>query len=101
MAKTPARPERVTSNMLSRAKNLCSARGALPKDWDDWFPEVIPLLVDIPGINITVQHILDFAKARINQVNDPTMLLEAAQCLALIHYLGNPSPGTVVVSIHG
>jgi len=101
MAKHPATSGHITSNMLSRAKNLCSARGALPKDWDDWFPGTIPLLVKVQGINVTVQHILDYAEARMLQTDDPTRLLEAAQCLALIHYLGNPDPKVVVVSVHG
>ena len=89
-------PRMVSTNMLGRAKSNCSKRGSLPKDWDDWFPSLIPLLVPIDGPHITVQHVLDYAIARLRQLSDPTRLLEAAQCLALLHYLGNPPPSTIV-----
>jgi hypothetical protein len=97
----PVPTKRILPADLGKARNLTSARLALPKDWDDWFPGTIQLLVDVPGPDITVQHILDFAAARLKQVEDPHRLLEAAQCCALIWYLGNPSPDTIVTSIYG
>ena len=94
---------RITPNMLGRAKNHCSQRGALPKDWDDWFPRAMPLLdgAGIQGPHITVQNILDYARVRMEDVNDPTRFIEAAQCLMLIHFLDNPSPDTIVTSVYG
>lgn len=96
-----AEPRKVTPATLGKAKNMCSARGGLPKDWDDWFPTALPLLVEITGPDIRVRDILAFAGARMKQVEDPTRLIETAQCLALIHYLGNPPPNTIVTSVYG
>lgn len=96
-----AKQARITQNMLSRAKNLCSAREALPKDWDDWFPSAIPLLVKVEGPHVTAQHILDYAKARLENITDTSRFVEASQCLMLLHFLGQPLPDTIVTSAYG
>jgi len=90
---------RISPKALKRAKSLCSARGALPKDWDDWFPSTIPLVVRIDGADITIKHLIEFAKVRLEHLDDPNRFLEVAQCVALIHYLGNPPLDAVVASV--
>lgn len=92
----PDRPERISVWKLTRAKNLCSARGALPHDWDDWFPSAVPLLTQVVGRYVTVANLVDYGRQRVLQVDDPTRFIEAAQCFALLHHLGAPALPTIL-----
>lgn len=103
MAKSPGpKVRRITAAQLQRAQNNCNAREGIPADWDSWFPSTIPLLVPVSGTDITAGDIYAFAEARMKQQGEGEFgLLEAAQCLALLHYLGSPPPETIVTSHFG
>ena len=75
---------------------MASGNKPLPADWSGWFPECIMTHLNIRGTRVTARHILMYAMARIADVDD-SRYLEAAQCLALLHYLESPTMDTVVV----
>lgn len=90
------RPQRISRRKLLGAVRKCSSRGALPDDWDDWFPGAVPLLVPTLGRNITVANLIDYGRERVLHVGDPTRFIEAAQCFALLHHLGSPALPTII-----
>lgn len=81
---------------LSRACVEMSKRNALLGDWNDWFPGTIKLRLGLSCDCVTAEHVQQYAILRVEEDDDEARFLEAAQCLALLHYLGNPSPGTVI-----
>jgi hypothetical protein len=96
-------PRSITPRELAHAKGQCSAPCVLgkPNEWDSWFPQLIPLRLNKSVTLITARHIQEYAKARLDDVDDPHRFVEAAQCLTLLHVLGSPSPDTVITSTHG
>ena len=101
-SKSEGTPRRITPYGLIAAMNRCAAQRALPKDWDNWFPSTIPIVIKIEGEDITVGDLVRFAIARLLEFeDDDSRFIEAAQVLALIQYLGAPPLDTIVTSIHG
>jgi hypothetical protein len=98
MTNKKSEPLTIGRRMLVNAKRQCTAARALPADWDDWFPETIQLRLGA-GSRITVRDIVEYSRVRMTEdVEDPLRFIEAAQCLALIHFLGSPPLDTIVIT---
>jgi len=86
---------RVSPQAMYRAKIQCQAPKSLPDDWADWFPAAIPLKVPEASPHIRIGHVRRYAELRLMDT-DPYRFIEAAQCLALIHYLGCPPEEAII-----
>lgn len=70
----------------------------LTNDWDDWFPHCVALRVESGSNAVTTSDVRRYIFMRLVD-HDAAKYLEAAQCAALLHFLGNPSILTVIDEI--
>jgi hypothetical protein len=85
----------ITSDMVEKAKSEMSHNGALPRDWPDWFPQAVQMKLGLNGSSLRASDVYRYAILRTLD-DDVTRYLESAQCLALLHFLGNPSNSDII-----
>ena len=87
---------RSKADLLQTAMLLVSRYKALPPDWDYWFPECVFLRLGLPRGQLTAGDLMRYAIVRMED-DDDSRMIEAAQCLALLHYMGSPPPAEVIL----
>lgn len=70
----------------------------LTNDWDDWFPQCVPLRLGHDSDVITTSDVRRYIALRLKD-NDSSKYLEAAQCAALLHFLGYPGILAVIDAV--
>lgn len=86
---------RISKQDLREAQRQTAKGRALPDDWAMWFPDCVFSKLQITGAFLCARDILKYAMVRVGD-KDTTRYIEAAQCFALLFYLGNPSLDTIV-----
>jgi hypothetical protein len=94
----PAKSEPLDFALLGDAKRAIARRGSLPRDWPDWFPQAVIMKLGIKTNRVMAADVYRYAVLRTLDA-DATACLEAAQCLAMLHHLGNPANTDVVVAV--
>jgi len=81
---------------LWAAIRTTSKANSLPLDWEYWFPECIYMRLGLDTKEpVRTRHLIEYAQERVKD-SDDARFVEAAQCLALLYYLGSPDDEAIL-----
>ena len=86
----------VSRSTLGAAQARCTLEGALPNNWENWFPTNIALYVDVSDSYIRAKHVRLYAIKRLKEDKDNARHIEAAMCMALLFYLNDPDDDLIL-----